>query len=475
MKAGLYPVIGVMLILGVISGCSTHQISQVEPEVTLPDTYAHQAQESGAGEHMPARWWESFQDPELNALMARAFARNADLRQAVARLDQALSLQKIQRADGLPTLNAKGAAARSRELSAAGANTGTTTGLSLSAAYEVDLWQKFSALNQASRLDAQASREDLLGFYLFLSSQVADTYYRMVSHRAKLNLIQETITAREVILAMVERRYREGTAAALDLYQARQNLAAARAGQPDVAAELAVTSHALAVLTGDYPTTKLGGNEKLLPTLPETFPSGLPSDLLKQRPDIRGAMDRLKAADHRIAAAVADRFPSINLLAELGRSGMDFGSSVSGTAWSLAGNLFMPILDFGKRKAEVEKNQARHRELVAAYQKTVLSAFQEVEDALVLNRKGRVSLTRIGVEVTASADALRLARSNYLDGLSDYLPVLTAQTSYFDSQMREISARTRIVQARISLASALGGNWMDVQNRPAESAPHPKG
>ena len=169
---------------------------------------------------------------------------------------------------------------------------------------------------------------------------------------------------------------------------------------------------------------------------------------------------RLEAADHEIAAAVADRFPAINLLADYGRSQTDFGSLISGTVWSLAGNLTLPLIDFNKRKAEVDRSEAVYTERLAAYQQTVLTAFQDVEDALVANRQSKAAIAKIDAEAAAAEDALRLAVSEYRDGLSTYLPVLTAQTTYFDSQTRLLSARRQLISARISLARAMGGTWM---------------
>ncbi len=442
-----------------LDGCAPHQIESAQLNTDLPRTYQSPPPEKDA-DFQPTHWWEIFSDEELNTLMAKTISGNLDLAQFAARLQQALALNRQRSAERMPYLNLNASTSRARQVSADGENVGHSHSYSLAAGYEVDLWNKLKSKSLAQELQTAATRQDLYALYLTLSAQVAENYFLMVEQRAKLTLIDQTIAVRKDNLELVELRYREGVVSALDLYQARQNLANARSQRPDAEAALVTTAHALAVLTGDYPTIRIGGRLAELPDIPDSFPMGLPSDLLQLRPDIQSAMLRLQSADYQIAVAVAERFPSINLLAEYGHSESDFGTLISGTLWSLIGNLTMPLVDFDKRKAEVERNKAVYAERLADYQQTVLTAFQEVEDALVENRSSRNAIVRISIEVSAAQDALRLSKSEYMDGLSTYLPVLTAQTTHFDSQIRLLSARRRMISARISLARAMGGNWM---------------
>ncbi len=442
-----------------IDGCAPHRIRPAKMDAEIPKAYQSSGSED-ATQFSASQWWLNFNDATLNDLMLKTLEGNLDLAQGVARLQQALSISRQRRADRLPNVSLQGSAGRSRQVSAAGESEGNSHSYSLAAGYEVDLWGKVASLAQAQALESAATHQDLHALYLTLSAQVAENYFVMVEQRARLELIHQTIVARTDNLELVELRYREGMVSALDLYQARQNLANAKSQRPDVEATLATTAHALAVLTGSYPTADIGGALNELPDIPDAFPLGLPSDLLQQRPDIQAAMLRLQSSDHQVAAAVADRFPSINLLADYGHSETDFGTIISGTVWNLIGNLSMPLVDFDKRKSEVARNQAVYAQRLAAYQQSVLIAFQEVEDALVANRQSKNAIVKIGVEAMAAEDALRLSKSRYADGLSTYLPVLTAQTTYFNSQTRLLSARRRQISARISLARALGGNWM---------------
>ncbi len=447
------------ILMVAIQGCALHSVRPADVVAPIPDAF--QATEPSAYQlHPEQQWWQRFGDEQLNRLMERAFFGNLDLVQFTARLQQATALSRQRRADRMPNLSLEAGTSRSQQVDAFGENVGTSSTYSLTAGYEVDLWNKLGSRAKAQQLEENATRQDLHALYLTLSAQVAENYFQLVEQRAQLNLIDQTIAARTDNLALVELRYREGMVTALDLYQARQNLANARAQRPDVESTLATTAHALAVLTGGYPTETIGGTLGKLPDMPAAFPLGLPSELLKLRPDIQAAGLRLEAADHDIAAAMADRFPSINLLADYGHSRSDFGSVISGTVWNLVGNLTIPLIDFNKRKAEVDRNEAVYAERLAAYQQTVLTAFQDVEDALVANRQSEAAIAKIGIEASAARDALRLAVAEYRDGLSTYLSVLTAQTTYFDSQTRLLSARRQLISARISLARAMGGTWM---------------
>jgi len=215
-------------------------------------------------------------------------------------------------------------------------------------------------------------------------------------------------------------------------------------------------------LLSDYPRGGIAGELAVLPETPEAFPAGLPSELLERRPDIRAALLRVMAADAEIGAAVADRFPSINLLGSYGNArSVASNWDITSTLWSLVANLTLPLMDGGRRRAETDRTRAAFLEQLGAYQQTVLSAFQEVEDALVANRttEERIRMTEEWVESTSSM--LRLAVENYSQGLTDYLPLLTAQSLDYNIRSQLLSARRQLISDRISLARALGGDWME--------------
>ncbi len=223
---------------------------------------------------------------------------------------------------------------------------------------------------------------------------------------------------------------------------------------------MSLAEHALAVLVGRYPGDEVAGQLIELPSPPEAFPTGLPSELLTRRPDLRAAMLRVQGNDERLAAAIADRFPSINLLGNYGASRNTFSMpTISGEFWNLAAGLTMPVIDGGRRRAEVDRQQAVVAESLARYRQTVLIAFQEVEDALARNYNIERRIIYLTAAEAAAADSLRTSLERYRYGLSEYLQVVTAQVFHFQIKERLIAARRQMLSDRISLARALGGEW----------------
>jgi multidrug efflux system outer membrane protein len=445
------------------AGCTLHRPRPATLPVAVPPGYLETA---GADEALPAgeRWWERFGDQDLNALMAEAFAANPDLRQAYARLEQAEALVRTAGAAQLPSVDLSGAGGRRRQtLGSAGPVTADSYSLSLPASFEIDLWRKLASRTGAARLESGASREELKALYLSLSAQVADLYFLAVEQQAQLELTDRNIAAFADTLERVERRYREGLVPALDVYQSRQNLAAARSRRPEFENVLAAAEHALAVLLGRYPGRGIVERGRELPAAVPDFPAGLPSGLLARRPDVQAGLLRLQASDARIAAAIADRFPALRLTGSYGGQSTELGDLLaSGNIfWNLLLNIAQPLFDGGKRAAEVDRSRAVFRENLAVYHQSVLAAFREVEDALVAGRTVQERIARLGEREEASAAALRLALDRYLQGLSEFLPVLTAQGLHFDAQSQLLAARRQFIADRITLARALGGAWME--------------
>ncbi len=444
------------MVMTVLSGCSLHAPASPDHRVEIPETYKAPVSETVMENE---RWWLVFKDSTLNDLMEAAFRDNADLDAAYARFSQAEALTRKNRAFLLPSFNLSANTERASRLGGSDTITGDAYALSFSAGYEVDLWNRLDSAAKASEFTKAASIEDIRTLYLSISARVADLYFLMVELRAQLILADHTIAARKETVELVEERFRLGTVPALDLYQARQNLATARSLRPDFESRLATSGHAISILTGGYPNREIGGDLSELPRLSTSFPAGLPSELLKKRPDIAGLLARLSAADLEIAVAAADRFPSVNLLAGFGPAGSDVGTALSGIAWNFAADLMLPLFDGGRRKAEVDRSRAFYEELLAEYRKSVLTAFGEVEDALVKERKTTDRILLLEIEEKEASHALRLAGDRYFDGLSDYLPVLTAQNAHYSIRSRLLSARRELTSNRISLARATGGTW----------------
>ncbi|MEZ4598393.1 MAG: efflux transporter outer membrane subunit [Syntrophotaleaceae bacterium] len=463
MRLKLFAMIIGLPLLGLVFGCSVHSPQQATLPTPVPSAYVERSAAPDPAS-LVERWWERFGEPELDELMTEAFAANPDLRQAFARLEQAEAVVRTTGAAQRPSFDLNAAGGRRRQTAGSlGAVTEDTYSLSLPASFEIDLWRKLASRTEAARLDAAASREEVKALYLSLSAQVADLYFLALEQRAQLALTDSNIAAFADTLERVERRYREGLVPALDVYQSRQNLASARSRRPQFENGLAAAEHALSVVLGQYPGR--GVAEGDLPAAIPEFPAGVPSLLLSRRPDIEADLLRLKASDARIAAAIADRFPALRLTGSYGGQSEVLGDLLgSGNIlWNLLLNIAQPLYDGGRRAAEVDRTRAVFRENLAGYHQSVLTAFREVEDALAAGRTGEERIARLAEREEASASALRLSLDRYLQGLSDYLPVLTAQGLHFNAQSELLAARRQLIADRITLARSLGGAWMEAE------------
>ncbi len=446
------------------AGCAVHRPQEVSLPVDLPPIFSEKA---SAEDPHTGKWWESFADTRLNALVEEAFESNLDLAQAHARLAQVEALLRVAGAAERPAVGLEAAAGRGRQSAPAGLPFAPATAdsyrLSAAASYEIDLWKRLASRTEAARLDALAARQDVKGLTLTVSALVADLYYLVAEQREQLALSDRTIAAFADTLERVELRYREGLVPALDVYQSRQNLATALARRPQFENALAAAEHALAVILGRYPQRSAEKEPVQIPWQISPFAAGVPGELLARRPDVEAALLRLRASDERIGAAIAERFPALRLTGSYGASSAELGDLLSSGAifWNLLLGIAQPILDGGRREAEIERSRALFHEDLARYHQSVLVAFREVEDALAANRTSEERLRHLEAREEASAAALRLALDRYLQGLSDYLPVLTAQGLHFDAQSQLLSARRQLVSDRITLARALGGEWMD--------------
>ncbi len=448
-----------LILLMVSAGCSVHHPRPAELPAPLPDAFS-----GGPAEGGPAvdRWWEVFDDSRLNALMEKAFSGNLDLGKAFARVEQARALYRGSAALKRPALSLQGEAALEETPGVSGSSSGDSYSLSLAAGFELDLWKRLEARATAAGLEAAASREDVQTLYLTLSARLADLYYLAAEQRVQLRLSARRIDTFREILSLVRRRYVEGLVPAHEVYRARQNLAVARAGLSEFEERLGMTEHAISVLLGDYPGGTPAGDLIELPGIPEAFPAGLPSELLARRPDVEAALLRLRASDARVAAAAADRFPSVNLAGSYGTVSTVFSTGdIVGSFWKVLLDLAHPLLDGGRGRAEEDRARALFRERLLSYQQVVLKAFQEVEDALVRNRAGEERISRLLEEAEAARASHRLSLDRYRHGLSGYLEVLDARVRRLDVESRLAAARRRLISDRISLARALGGRWME--------------
>ena len=420
----------------------------------------------------PDRWWTAFASPELIVLVDTALGDNLNLVQAWARLAQARALA-VQAGAGLyPRLdgNTDFTWTRSEFTQVQGATAvripegqsiqiqNRQYSLGLAASYEIDLWGRVRSQRTAARLNVTASRSDLEAAAISLAAAVTDRWLQILQQRADLGLLREQLKSNQTYLELMELRFRMSQATALDLDEQQQAVARVEAQIPLVEAQEQVSMHQLAVLLGRTPTAAMTVTANALPDLPPLPETGVPANLLMKRPDVRAAWDRLQAADYRVAAARADRLPALRLTGSAAYQGPREDLFDNWTQ-NLAASLVLPIIDGGRRTAEVDRTRAVVQERLPAYRQTVLTAIQEVEEALVRERKQHEHIAALKKQLKFARLALEEARERYTKGQSTYLRVLTALTATQNLDRDLIRTRRDLLGFRVNLYRALGGDW----------------
>lgn len=452
------------LALPLLAGCAPFA---PEPRDGIADVLPKQYSLYSPQAESPAKWWMNFDSPQLDALVDKALADGFTLRQYWARLEQARALARKSGAELTPSLNATGDAGHTRSWTktpTSGMDSLTladSTGLGLAASYELDLWGRLRATAQSGILDAQTSREDLNTAATTVAGEVGNAWLDLLSTREQIRLVRTQIATNEQILNVQNLLFAASQASALDVLQQRATLAATRALLPLLRTQEQTLLNELALLTGQAPGTLQLDDDSDLPRLPKLPETGLPADLLAARPDIRSAGLALASADWLVAAARADRLPNLTLNA----SGQYAGSTLESVfdAWSLnlASSLVFPLLDGGSRAAEVDRTRALAEERLAAYEETVFTAVQEVENALAGEFGQRDYLLALETQLATARQTLNEARRRYLNGVDDYLSMLSALTGVQELERTLVKEQATLLKNRIALYRALGGDWAD--------------
>lgn len=412
------------------------------------------------------QWWTLFNDTTLNELVDLALRQNADLRSAVARVEQADAAAREAGASLFPNVDVQAAGSNthlSEKTATWSVNSpevlrARSAGLSLS--YELDVWGRVRRSNEAARASLLASQYGRDSIRLSVAGLVAANYLNLRALDAQLAITAESLSSREESAKLVKTRVDAGLVSPLDQYQADGALAALQAQQAELRRSRALLAHQLALLTGKPDLEVAAGPLSAIP-LPPQPPAGLPADLIEARPDVRQAEQQLIAANANIGVAKAAYYPKFSLTGVLGSESKtlsDLFSSGAGT-WSAGLSLLMPIFDFGKTGARVDQAKALNQQSLIAWQKTLETAYKEVRDALV-------SLNELGTAESAQENradnarkALDLARLRYDAGYSGYLEVLDAQRSANEAQLAAIATRQARLNAAVDLFKALGGGW----------------
>jgi len=445
--------------------------------ITPPATFQHD-ESSGNGETLESNWWRAYGDPELNALVLEALRRNWDIRKAAARVSE-LRSQLIQtRSDRFPSVNLQAQVQRQRrtttipvpvlkggafELQNRQERMSTDVfSLSLPASYELDLWGRLARAEQGARASILQAFENQRTVAQTIVAETISLYLSTEATERRIQILKKSIDNYHQSVKLVEFRYNRGLASILDLRQARRALAQAEAALPSLNQELGTAQQKMAILLGRYPRTRPPREhpkdyfKNLAPV-----PPGLTSGLLLRRPDLRAAEARLKALNAQVGEARANRFPHITLTASYGYSSdaLNHILSPESKLWSIAAGLVQPLFDAGRLKAVEEGALARYRQGVADYARTVLTAFSEVENALLVRQEQLERRKRVLMLLEEARATQKVAEGRYRRGLTGYITVLDAQQSRFQAEETLVLVDLSLLTNRVSLYRSLGGGW----------------
>lgn len=449
-----------------LTGCAIGPDYQ-RPVSSLPATYA-EALPTASQSPIENNWWIHFQDPTLNALIDQALNKNADIRIAMARVEQAAAVAREAGAAFFPEIDATASGSnrqQSTKTASWSANSARQVNLrsaALTTSYELDIWGRVRRANetvQASLLASQYSRDAIR---LSIAGLIANNYLALRAYDAEIAVTAESLASRQDSLKLVKTRVDAGLVSPLDLYQAEGALAALQAQASSLRLQRELSEHQIALLTGNPELKIATGDLRQLP-LPPIPPANLPAALIAARPDVRQAEETLVAANAGIGLAKAGYYPKFSLTGSLGSESKTLGDlfSAGANTWSLGIGLLMPVLDFGRTSARIDQAQALNQQSLIAWENTLQTAFKEVRDALVSLRENSAIETAQNSRVDSARKALDLTQRRYEAGYSGYLEVLDAQRTSNEALLAMITTRQARLAASVNLFKAIGGGWQE--------------
>ena len=443
---------------GVLPGCSlTRSRTQVESTVDVPASWP-----AGGGlGPVETNWWFGFGDPALSTLVAEAMTANLDIRLASARLDEARSLADAQRGAEWPSLDAGAVRMRSRAVSDVTLRPYFSIGtqLQMQASYEVDLWGRVQDLVRAGGATSSAAQAARDSVKLGVAATVASAYISLRAVDAQQELTRQTLASRTKSLDITRSRQQRGYASALETAQAEAEWRATAEILPAQALAASRQQRAIDVLLARVPQEATRGKLLMDIVAPPVPDAGVPSDLLRRRPDIASAEQQVAAADLQLAAARAQMLPSIRLTGAIGEVESTVLRGDPFSIWSIGGSILAPIFHGGQLMALAHASASRRDEALIGYQRAVYTAFAEVETQLVACRELTNQLEATTARRDAVAESLRLAKHRYEEGYSSYLDQLFAERSLFAVDQTILSLHADILSSEVSLYRALGGGW----------------
>jgi NodT family efflux transporter outer membrane factor (OMF) lipoprotein len=432
-----------------------------------------------ADAHIRSAWWEVYDDPALNALEQQVASANQNVQAAQARFRAARAQVEQFRSQFFPVVTANGGYSRAR--SSENVKFKSTAGKTLNdwivgadATWEPDLWGRVSRSVEGARANAQASAADAQSVLLSMQAELATDYFELRGIDRERQLLDDTIAAYKEAVELTQNRYKGGIATDADVAQAQTQLRTTQAQAIDLGVQRAQLEHAIAILTGQTPSTFSLPVAPLV-AVPVIAPVGVPSTLLERRPDIAAAERQMVDLNAQIGVATAAYFPNLILSVSGGLEATNFSDWLLAPArfWSLGPTLAGTLLDFGGRAAKKAEAQANYDEGIAQYRQTVLSAFGQVEDNIAALRVLEQEAQAQDDAVSAAQRSLAIVSNRYKNGAITYLDVVVAQTTALTNEREAVSIARRRMAASVALIKALGGGW-DATSLPTdEQLTHP--
>ena len=440
-----------------LAGCKMGP-DYVQPPVPQPETYRHPAP---SGESIAnVAWWDLFQDPVLQDLIRVSLDENRDLRVALARIAEARAQAGFTKADLYPRVDIAAGADMQEARTSDGDNIpARDVFLAADVFYEVDLWGKIRRSNEAAVQELLATEEAYRSVTITLVADVASLYLRLRDQDNRLDIAERTAETRRDYLEIIRVRYEAGMVPEVDLNQAEIQLYDAEASIEVARRARVQIENALSVLLGHTPESIQRGLSLSEQAFPPEIPVGLPSELVQRRPDILQAERQLAAQTARIGVAEALKWPSLSLTGTAGVSGDLTDGGLTSGFLGLGASLLGPLFNAGKNQRRVEIEVARTEQLLNTYEQAILTAFREVEDAIVATYTYQAEYEARRGQVASARNAADLAWVRYNGGLTSYLEVLDLQRSQFSAELAASQTLQLQLASVVELYKALGGGW----------------
>lgn len=449
-----------ILAAGFMAGCTLGPDYE-KPSVAVPKDFLYS--ENSSAQTAELRWWEQFQDPVLNGLIKEALENNKNVKIAAANIEQADAVLMQVRSPLFPQLGYSADAANQRTAESKihlPNNPKTAYQTVASASWELDLWGRMRRLSEAARADLLATQEARQGVILSLTAAVANTYIQLLGLDDQLSVAKRSMETYGESVALFENQFRHGQVSQMVVEQAKTQYETAAAEIPGIELQIIQTENAMSMLLGRNPGPIKRGKTIQDITLP-AVPADIPSDLLVNRPDIRGAEQNLIAANAQIGAARALYFPSISLTGSFGYASEDLADLFDrpSRAWKYGGSVTGPIFTAGAIAGQVKEAEAIRKAALYNYESSIQNAFADVENALAARKKITETIAAQGRLVKAGQEYARLATLQYHSGYAPYSTVLQAQQQLFPAELKYAQSRAALFASLVDIYLAMGGGW----------------